>query len=55
MAQDNKSLSVIGAVLDHKKTSTTQIYARLGQKPAADAAKDYGDQILTVIEGGRSG
>ena len=53
MADANKSLHVIGSVLGHSKPSTTAIYARLGQKPAADALQEYGDQLLAVIDGGR--
>ena len=54
MAESNKSLHIIGAVLGHKKPATTAIYARLGHKPAADALQEYGDQIFAVIDGGRS-
>lgn len=54
MAEDNKSLHVIGAFLGHKNSSTTATYARLGQEPAADALQDYGDRLLTVIDGGRN-
>ena len=53
MAEDNKSLHIIGSVLGHKKQSTTAIYARLGQKPAADALQEYGDRVLAVIDGGK--
>lgn len=53
MAEGNVSLHVIGDVLGHSRPSTTAIYARLGQKPAADALREYGDRLLTVIDGGR--
>ena len=55
MAEANVSLHTIGAALGHSRPSTTAIYARLGQKPAADALQEYGDQILTLINGGRDG
>ena len=53
MAESNISLHIVGAVLGHSKPATTAIYARLGQKPAADALQEYSDRLLTVIDGGR--
>ena len=45
LAQDGNSLPLIGKVLDHSNTGTTQIYARFADDSGRRALDNHGDQI----------
>lgn len=46
LACSGNSLHLIGRVLNHSNTSTTQIYARFGDDPVRQALDAHGQQIL---------
>ena len=51
MAQSGVSLATIKDALRHQNISTTQIYARLGEKPAAEALEAHGEAVLKIAGG----
>jgi len=52
LAQSGNSLHLIGRVLNHSNTSTTQIYARFGQDHVAEALNRHGEQIMKAVNKG---
>jgi len=48
LAQSGKSLHLIGRVLGHSNTTTTQIYARFAQDHVKEALEDHGKRIMSV-------
>ena len=48
MAQDGKSLNLIGRVLNHSNLSTTQVYARFGQDNVREALESHGKEIVRL-------
>jgi len=50
MAQDGKSLHLIGRVLNHKKESTTAIYARFGQDNVREALESHAKKLTSVAQ-----
>ncbi|MFC1491043.1 tyrosine-type recombinase/integrase [Nitrospinota bacterium] len=51
MAMGGASLPLIGKVLNHSNTSTTQIYARLGDEAPRTALESIGATIMNAYEG----
>ncbi|MBF0263439.1 MAG: tyrosine-type recombinase/integrase [Magnetococcales bacterium] len=51
LAQSGNSLHLIGRVLNHSNTSTTQIYARFGQDTVRAALESHDKQIMAVARG----
>jgi integrase len=51
LAQQGHSLHLIGRVLNHSNSATTEIYARFGQNQLREALDSHGAAILKVIEG----
>ncbi len=50
MAQDGKSLHLIGRVLNHKKESTTAIYARFGQDNVREALESHAQKLISIAK-----
>ncbi len=48
LAQAGNSLHLIGRVLNHCNTSTTQVYARFGQDTVRDALEQHGQRLMAV-------
>jgi integrase len=48
LAQDGRSLHLIGQVLNHSCASTTQIYARFGRSDVRDALEVHGQKIVEM-------
>ena len=46
LANNGKSLHLIGQILRHKKTATTEIYARIAQDTTREAMEAHGKQIM---------
>jgi len=46
LANSGKSLHLIGQVLRHKKTETTQIYARIAEDATREAMEAHGKQVM---------
>jgi len=46
LANSGKSLHLIGQILRHKKTATTEIYARIAQDTTREAMEAHGKQVM---------
>jgi len=51
LASGGNTLHLIGRVLNHSNTSTTQIYARFGDDPIRQALDAHGEQIMGAAKG----
>lgn len=51
LAQSGNSLHLIGKVLNHSNTTTTQVYARFGQDSVRTAMEQHAEKIVNVAKG----
>ncbi len=50
LAMDGASLQLIGKILNHSETRTTEVYARLTEDTTRDALERHGDNIVNLAE-----
>jgi integrase len=51
LVQSGNSLPLIGRVLNHSNTSTTQIYARFAEDKVRTALDDHGKKLVAIAGG----
>ncbi len=53
MIQAGSSIHAVKDVLGHKKTLTTEIYARLAEQQSRDAVEAHGEALLEAVKEGK--
>jgi site-specific recombinase XerD len=48
---DGANLFIVGRLLGHKQTATTERYSRLAPDPARAVADKNGERLLTMLDG----
>ncbi len=54
LAQSGNSLHLIGKVLNHSDSKTTEIYARFGQDQVHRALEEHGERLISAIHSDRA-